>query len=160
MNGGKYLTFGLGNEGYGIPIRQVREIIGMMEITPIPKTPVFIKGIINLRGKIVPVVDLRLKFGLPEQPYSDRTCIIVVEIQSGGQQRLFGLVVDMVLEVVNVQAGDVEPPEQYDSVIDGKFMTGIGKLKNKVIVLLEMDQMLAQEELTSLKETKGVVENA
>ncbi len=146
---GKYLTFSLGNEGYGIPIRQVKEIIGMMEITSLPKTPLFIKGIINLRGKIVPVIDLRLKFAMPEQRYTDRTCIIVVELETAGQQRVMGLVVDAVLEVVNVAASDVEPPEQYDSIIDGKFMTGIAKLKNKVLVLLEMNQMLVPDELSA-----------
>src|SRR5574344_2822696 len=98
----KLLTFSLGTEGYGVSILKVKEIIGMLDITPVPKTPDFIKGVINLRGKIIPVMDLRLKFGMEEKEYNERTCIIVVEINVNEKQRLLGVVVDMVSEVVTV----------------------------------------------------------
>ncbi len=103
LHSGKFLTFVLGNETYGIPIKKVKEIIGMMEITHIPKTQGYIKGVINLRGKIIPLMDLRLKFGMEEIPYTDRTCIIVIEIDKGENRRLAGLVVDTVAEVLNIQ---------------------------------------------------------
>ncbi|MCK7467721.1 MAG: chemotaxis protein CheW [Desulfosudis oleivorans] len=107
---GKHLTFSLGNEDYGLPILQVREIIGMMEITHVPKTPEFIKGVINLRGKIIPIMDLRLKFGMKSIDYTERTCIIVVEIKINEIKRLMGVVVDMVSEVVNINQNEIEPP--------------------------------------------------
>ncbi len=156
---GKHLTFALGNEGYGIPIHQVKEIIGMMEITSIPKTPPFIKGIINLRGKIVPIIDLRVKFGLPEREYTERTCIIVIEINPASGKRTIGVVVDTVSEVINIQAGDIETDLRNESVIDGKFMTGIAKLKNKVVVLLEVDYLMVPDELTPLQDGEGESNN-
>ena len=112
--GGKYLTFSLSREEFGIPIQKVKEIIGMMEITAIPRTPPFIRGVINLRGKIIPLMDLRLKLGLPEKAYSERTCIIVVEVAAEEKGiRTMGIVVDMVSEVVNVSEGEIERPPQY-----------------------------------------------
>ncbi|WP_300522667.1 chemotaxis protein CheW [Aminiphilus sp.] len=156
--GGKYLTFALGKEEYGIPIQRVKEIIGMMEITGVPRTPDFIKGVINLRGKIIPLMDLRLKFGLPEKPYSERTCIIVVEVASEEERgvRTTGIAVDMVSEVVNIADGDVEQPPRYGNGVDIRFLRGMGKVKGKVVMLLDMDRVLSAEEFALLGDVKGV----
>ena len=156
--GGKYLTFALGKEEYGIPIQRVKEIIGMMEITEVPRTPDFIKGVINLRGKIIPLMDLRLKFGLPEKTYSERTCIIVVEVASeeGRGVRMMGIAVDMVSEVVNIADGDVEQPPKYGNGVDIRFLRGMGKVKGKVVMLLDMDSVLSAEEFALLGDMKGV----
>lgn len=156
--GGKYLTFTLGKEEYGIPIQRVKEIIGMMEITGVPRTPDFIKGVINLRGKIIPLMDLRLKFGLPGKPYSERTCIIVVEVASGEARsvRMMSIAVDMVSEVVNIAEGDVEQPPQYGNGVDIRFLRGMGKVKGKVVMLLDMDRVLSAEEFALLRDMKGV----
>lgn len=156
--GGKYLTFALGKEEYGIPIQRVKEIIGMMEITGVPRTPDFIKGVINLRGKIIPLMDLRLKFGLPEKTYSERTCIIVVEVASEEDRsvRMMGIAVDMVSEVVNIAEGDVEQPPRYGNGVDIRFLRGMGKVKGKVVMLLDMDRVLSAEEFALLGDMKGV----
>lgn len=149
---GKYLTFVLGHEEYGIPIQKVKEIIGMMEITNIPKSPGFIKGVINLRGKIIPIMDLRLKFGLEKKEYTERTCIIVVEVIIEKTKRQMGIVVDTVSEVVNVQKGEIEPPPEYGNHSSVEFLTGLGKVKGKVILLLEIEKILNTEEASILKE--------
>jgi len=156
--GGKYLTFALGKEEYGIPIQRVKEIIGMMEITGVPRTPDFIKGVINLRGKIIPLMDLRLKFGLAERPYSERTCIIVVEVASEEERdvRMMSIAVDMVSEVVNIADGDVEQPPRYGNGVDIRFLRGMGKVKGKVVMLLDMDRVLSAEEFALLGDVKGV----
>ncbi len=147
---GKHLTFSLGKESYGIPILQVREIIGMMEITPVPKTPDFIKGIINLRGKIIPVMDLRCKFGMPEKEYNERTCIIVVEIDINGLQKLLGVVVDMVSEVVSINASEIEPPPEYGQNAEHNFILGIGKIKDKVVIILDIEEIFVCDEVLSI----------
>src|ERR1035437_7761046 len=109
----KLITFSLGKEGYGVSILKVKEIIGMLDITPVPRTPEFIKGVINLRGKIIPIRDLRAKFDMTQQEYNERTCIIVVEIVLKGAQKLIGVVVDMVSEVVTISNEQIEPPPEY-----------------------------------------------
>lgn len=140
---GKYLTFVLNHEEYGLEILKVREIIGLMEITPVPQTPAFIKGIINLRGKVIPVVDLRLKFGMPEAEYTKETCIIVVNIDN----RLMGIIVDTVSEVLDINAKDIEPAPSLGSSIKTDFILGMGKIKGKVKILLGIEKVLALEEL-------------
>lgn len=152
--GGKFLTFLLGSEEYGIPIQKIKEIIGIMDITNIPRSPVFIKGVINLRGKIIPVLDLRLKFELGEKEYNQRTCIIVVELNFADSTRLMGIVVDTVSEVVNIQKSEVELPPQYGCLVDTTFLTGMGKVKGKVVLLLDIDQVLSSEEKVQLNEVK------
>jgi purine-binding chemotaxis protein CheW len=149
--GGKYVTFLLDKENYGIPIKKVREIIGMMEIIHIPKTQSYIKGIINLRGKIIPLMDLRLKFGMNEKAYNERTCIIVIEINLLETQRLVGIVVDTVSEVVKIQKGDIDPSPDYNVEGDGDVLTGIGKLKDKVIMILDIEKILNHDEITMLE---------
>lgn len=147
---GKHLTFSLGNEEYGMPILKVKEIIGLMEITHVPQTPEFIKGVINLRGKIIPIMDLRLKFKMPEKNYNERTCIIVVEVLILEAKRLMGIVVDTVSEVVNIQASEIEPPPQYGTKVEAGFLTGMGKFKGKVVMLLNIEQIINYEEIINL----------
>ena len=154
ITGGKFLTFLLGSEEYGIPINKIKEIVGIMDITSVPRTPVFIKGVINLRGKIIPVMDLRLKFELGEKDYNQRTCIIVVEIDFSGSKRLMGIVVDTVSEVVNIQKNDIELPPQYGGRMDTAFLTGMGKVKGKVILLLDIEQVLNSDEKAQLSEIR------
>lgn len=152
---GKYLTFSLGKEEYGIPIGKVKEIIGMMEITEVPRTPSFIRGVINLRGKIIPLMDLRLKFGLEERDYTERTCIIVVEMTADDRSvQMMGIVVDMVSEVVNITEGEIEAPPQYGGG-QVRFLAGMGKVKDKVVMLLDIHKVLDYQEMEMIKEIKG-----
>jgi len=153
-SGGKFLTFVLAKEEYGIPILKVREIIKLLEITSIPKTPSYIKGVINLRGKIIPIMDLRLKFSLEEMEYNERTCIIVVEITLNQNKRWMGLIVDTVSEVVNLTTEQIEPAPEYGSQNNQGFLTGLGKVKERVILLLDIEQILSSEESILLKEMK------
>jgi purine-binding chemotaxis protein CheW len=150
--GGKYLTFQLVNEEYGLPIKKVKEIIGIMEITLIPKTPDFIKGVINLRGKIIPVMDLRLKFGLEYREYNPRTCIIVIDIELDEVKRQIGIIVDTVSEVVSLHNEDIEPPPQYGAQADEVFLYGLGKDRGKVILLLDIDRVFKSSELVLINE--------
>ncbi len=149
-NSGKYLTFSLDKEVYGIPIIKVKEIIGMLEITHIPKTQGYIKGVVNLRGKIIPIMDLRLKFGMEEKEYTDRTCIIVIEVNLTANQRLVGVVVDAVTEVLNIQKSEIEAPG-YDAQIEGDLLMGLGKLKDKVVLIIDIEKILNREEITNIK---------
>ncbi|MDR1606944.1 MAG: chemotaxis protein CheW [Deltaproteobacteria bacterium] len=149
-NDGKYLTFQLVDEGYGIGILKVREIIGMLPVTPVPQTPIFLKGVINLRGQVIPVVDLRLKFGLPEEEYTERTSIIVVEVKGLSTHNPIGIVVDTVSEVINIQAHDIEPPPAFGSTIDMNFILGMAKTGDGVKILLNIDLVLSAEELGAM----------
>lgn len=146
----KLLTFSLGSEGYGVSILKVKEIIGMMEITPVPKTPDFIKGVINLRGKIIPVMDLRIKFGMDEKEYNERTCIIVAEVDIKGVQKLLGVVVDMVSEVVTVSDDQIEPPPEYGTAIEHNSILGIGKIKDRVVIILDIDEVFVCDEVVKM----------
>lgn len=146
---GKYLTFVLGDEEYGVEILKVREIIGLMEITSVPQTPDFIKGVINLRGKVIPVIDLRLKFGMEQAEYTDETCIIVVDMD----QTMIGILVDTVSEVLDIPADQIEPPPSFGSKLDTDFILGMGKIKGKVKILLQIDRVLSTEELTRAIDT-------
>lgn len=143
----KYLTFYLNEEEYGIPILRVKEIIGMMEITSVPRTPKFIKGVINLRGKIISTMDLRIKFGLEEKPYAPNTCIIVVEVNTQESKKQMGIIVDAVSEVIKIDRKDIELPNDYGQEAKQSYITGIGKLKDKVIMLISIDEILNKESL-------------
>jgi purine-binding chemotaxis protein CheW len=149
-NDGKYLTFQLAGEGYGIGILKVREIIGMLPVTPVPQTPLFLKGVINLRGQVIPVVDLRLKFGLPEEEYTERTSIIVVEVKGLTANIPIGIVVDTVSEVINIQAHEIEPAPAFGSTIDMNFILGMAKTGDGVKILLNIDLVLSAEELGAM----------
>lgn len=152
--GGKYLTFVLAKEEYGIPILKVREIIKLLEITSIPKTPGYIKGVVNLRGKIIPIMDLRLKFGLEENEYNERTCIVVVEITINETRKLMGLIVDTVSEVVNLTTDQIEPPPEYGYQNNHGYLIGVGKVKERVILLLDIEQILSREETVLINDLK------
>lgn len=143
----KYLMFFLNDEHYGIPILQVNEIIGLMEITPIPRTPEFLKGIINLRGKIIPVLDLRLKFSMDKKAYDEQTCIILVEVNINNLKNVIGIVVDKVAEVVKIYRSDIELPPKYGQDNEHGFLTGIGKVKDLVVMLLDIEEIINCNEL-------------
>jgi len=139
---GKYLTFALADEEYGISILKVKEIIGMMPITTVPQTPAFVKGVINLRGKVIPVVDLRLKFGMSATEYTERTCIIVVEILGETGTLQIGNVVDAVSEVLNIRGEDVEETPSFGSTLNTSYILGMAKIDGGVKILLDIDQVL------------------
>ncbi len=149
---GKYLTFRLGDEEFGIAILKVREIIGMMSFTPIPRTPDFVKGVINLRGKVIPVIDLRLKFGMESIPYDDRTCIVVVEVGFGEGATSIGIVVDGVDEVANVKSEEVEATPSFGVSLDTAYILGMAKSGEKVRILLEIDRVLGEDEMAMLSQ--------
>lgn len=149
---GKYLTFALGREEYGIGILKIREIIGMMPITVVPQTPSFIKGVINLRGKVIPVTDLRMKFGLETTDYNERTCIIVVEIDCGSRKLVMGLVVDGVSEVANIKGGEIEGTPDFGSGSHNSYVKGMAKIAGGVKILLDIDRILTGEQLSCLED--------
>jgi len=143
----KYLTFAIENEEYGIEIRDVTEIIGIQTITGLPDTPQYIKGVINLRGKVVPVIDVRLRFNFEERGYDDRTCIIVVNINNSS----IGLIVDTVSEVIDIPSEDVDPPQLINKDSENRYIAGFGKFENKVKILLNTKKLLFDEDLPSLQ---------
>ncbi len=144
---GKYLTFALAHEEYGLEILKVREIIGYMEITAVPQTPCFVRGVINLRGQVIPVVDLRAKFGMETAEVTDQTCIIVVEITQGNHAFYTGIVVDHVQEVLDIGGQDIEEAPQFGSSVNTNFILGMGKIGNTVKILLDIDKVLGDENL-------------
>lgn len=145
---GKYLTFSLAGEEYGIGILKVREIIGMMSITPVPQTPQFVKGVINLRGKVIPVIDLRLRFGLEATVYTERTCIIVVEIHGEAGSVPMGIVVDAVSEVLNIRGTDIENTPTFGVQLNTDFILGMAKTEGGVKILLDIDKVLGAFQFT------------
>ena len=148
---GKYLTFSLAEEHYGIGIRKIREIIGMMPVTSIPQTPGYVKGVINLRGKVIPVVDLRLKFGMGQAECSERTCIIVVEVPGRAVSQLMGIVVDSVSDVVNIKWEDIEETPSFGTKLDTDYILGMAKIGKGVKMLLDIDRALSTEEISLIE---------
>ncbi len=149
---GKYLTFHLGSEEFAIQVLKVREIMGVQEITAVPQTPLFVKGVINLRGKVIPVVDLRLKFGLPEAEYTPRTCIIVVQVAAEGGPMLTGIIVDGVNEVLNLTSADIENTPDFGSGVTVPYLLGMAKTKDGVKILLDIDEILTSQEVQRLED--------
>jgi purine-binding chemotaxis protein CheW len=149
---GKYLTFSLDREEYGICILKVKEIIGMMRITPVPQTPEFVKGVINLRGKVIPVIDLRLRFGMHAIDYNERTCIIVVEINSNMGRIHTGIVVDSVSEVLNIKSSDIEDTPTFGTKLNTDYILGMAKMGGGVKILLDIDCVLTSDDLELLEE--------
>jgi purine-binding chemotaxis protein CheW len=149
---GKYLTFLLGREEFAIQVLKVREIMGIQDITAVPQTPQYVKGVINLRGKVIPVVDLRLKFCLPEIDYTQRTCIIVVQVQSAGVTLHTGIIVDAVSEVLNLAATDIEDTPDFGDGCGSaaSYLLGMAKVKGKVKILLDIDRVLSAQEVHGL----------
>jgi purine-binding chemotaxis protein CheW len=145
---GQYLTFNLNEELYGVPIEAIREINRVGEITPVPRTPSYIKGVMNLRGRIVPVVNLRTKFSLPEQAFTRDTCIVVIE----SDFNQIGMIVDAVKEVIDLKTSDIEPPPQLGQATKDRFITGLGKVENRVVILVDIVSALSYEDHQELKE--------
>ena len=143
---GKYLTFALDHEEYGLPVLKVREIIKMMDITAVPQVPNHVKGVVNLRGKVIPVVDLRVKFGLGSQDYTDRTCIIVVEVVMLASRVMMGIIVDHVSEVLNITPEEIEQTPEFGERVQTDYLKAIAKVKGKVKILLDLDRVLGAED--------------
>jgi purine-binding chemotaxis protein CheW len=148
---GKYLTFTLDREEYGIGILKIKEIIGMMPVTAVPQTPEYVKGVINLRGKVIPVVDLRLRFGMDSIEYNERTCIIVVEIKGQSGNVLIGTVVDSVSEVLNIKGTDIEDTPTFGSKLNTDYILGMAKMEGGVKILLDIDRVLGNQEIAAME---------
>lgn len=144
---GKYLTFELGDEGFGVEIVKVQEIIGMMPVTRVPRVPAFVRGVINLRGKVIPVIDLRLKFGLEAKEDTDRTCIIVSQITRNGHDVIMGIIVDEVSEVLDIGAEQIDESPDFGSAVHTEFILGMGKVEDHVVMLLDVDRVLSGGEI-------------
>ena len=145
---GKYLTFSLAEEEYGIGILKIKEIIGMMPITSVPQTPEFVKGVFNLRGKVIPVVDLRLRFSMESIDYTERTCIIVVEIEAQSGTIMIGIVVDAVSEVLNIKAEDIVDTPTFGANLNTDYILGMAKMEGGVKILLDINRILGSEEIS------------
>ena len=148
---GKYLTFALGPEEYGLEILKVREIIGYMDITAIPQTPEHVKGVINLRGQVIPVVDIRTLFGMETKEVTEQTCIIVVEISMAGLKLSTGVIVDQVSEVLDIAGENIEEAPQLGSSVDTDFILGMGKVNGSVKILLNIDKVLSGSGLDAIE---------
>ena len=148
---GKYLTFRLAQEEYGLEILKVREIIGLMGITKVPRTPHFIRGVINLRGKVIPVLDLRSKFEMEVIADTEETCIIVVEINQGDRKFQTGIVVDRVKEVLDIDGENIEDYPQFGSNGETNFILGMGKVNGAVKILLDIDKVLGNESFGAIE---------
>lgn len=173
VKGGKFLTFFLAEEEYGIEILKVQEILGMMPITPVPRVPVFIKGVINLRGHIIPVVDIRLKLNMPETARTELSCVIVVKAQGGGTDVSrpghpsgrdaghsgagieMGIIVDRVSEVADIAGADIELPPNFGGDINTDYILGVGKSDNRVRLILDIDKVLTAQDVIDIKNVKG-----
>ncbi len=146
---GKYLTVVLENEAYGIAVLKVREIIRMQKITPVPQVPAFVKGVINLRGRVIPVVDLRVKFGVKAE-FAERTCIVVVQVKLPSQVVQMGLIVDSVEEVVTLAANEIEPTPDFGTKIGTEYLLGMAKVKGAVKTLLDIDRVVAPDTVQTI----------
>lgn len=151
----QYLTFTLGEVMFALDIASVREVLEYTAITKAPRTPDYIRGVINLRGRAVPVVDVRLKFGMPETERTVNTCIIIVEVNMGGEQTVLGALSDSVKEVLDIEPKDIEPAPRMGTSIKADFIKGIGKQGDTFIILLDIDKVFSEEELASLGEAAG-----
>jgi purine-binding chemotaxis protein CheW len=146
-NEGKYLTFALANEEFGLEILKVREIIGYMDVTAVPQTPHYVKGVINLRGQVIPVVDLRAKFGMEVVELTEQTCIIVVEITQDRRKFSTGIIVDRVQEVLDISGENIEASPQFGASVNTEFILGMAKIQESVKILLDIDRVLAGDGL-------------
>ncbi len=143
------VTFGIGEETFGIEILKVQEIIRMVEMTHVPNTPAFVEGVINLRGRIIPVIDLRLRLGFQAREHDTKTRIIVIEIN----QVTAGFVVDAVFEVLRIPADSIEPPPPVIAGLDAEYISGAGSVKNRLLMLLDLERLLSRKEKTALGDT-------
>jgi purine-binding chemotaxis protein CheW len=149
---GKYLTFALAQEEFGLEILKVREIIGYIDVTAVPQTPHYVKGVVNLRGQVIPVLDLRARFGMETTDVTEQTCIIVVEINQDNRKFSTGIVVDRVQEVLDIAGRNIEEPPQFGTAVDTSFILGMGKVGDSVKILLDIDRVLGSAILTTLCE--------
>lgn len=148
---GKYLSFVLGSEEYGLEILKVQEINGMMDITRVPRTPHYVRGVINLRGRVIPIISLRDKFKMAQVEDTEKTCIIVVQVKYQDDSLTMGIIVDEVSEVLSIAAGSIEPPPSFGGGMEETdFITGMGKLTDKVVILLDIDRVLDAEEMKAI----------
>ena len=150
---GKYLTFKLDVEEFGLEILKVQEIIKMMDITRVPRTPPFVRGVINLRGKVIPVVDLRLKFDMDTRANTDKTCVIVVTVRRSGGAVVMGIIVDEVSEVLDVAGSSIEPAPEFGGAVDTSFILGMGKIGERVVTLMDVDRVLSGEDIAAVAAT-------
>lgn len=148
---GKYLTFTLAEEDYGIEIRKIKEIIGVIPVTTVPQTPQFVKGVINLRGKVIPIMDLRARFGMPAVECTERTCIIVVEMANQAGTVIIGVVVDTVSEVLNIRADAIEPPPTFGHRLSTDYILGMAKMEGGVKILIDIDQVMGADVIQTLE---------
>ena len=151
-NGGKYLTFVLDNEEYGIGVLKIKEIIGLMPVTPVPQTPDYLLGVINLRGKVIPVMDLRLRFGMEQVESTDRTCVIVVEIEGPSGPVMVGIVVDNVSDVLNIEEEQIVKEVGFGASLDTEYISGMAKIGNGVKILIDIDKILNSGELSIIED--------
>lgn len=151
---GKYLTFKLDTEEFGLEILKVQEIIKMMDITRVPRTPDFVRGVINLRGKVIPVVDLRRKFDMESREETEKTCIIVVTVQRESGAVVMGIIVDEVSEVLDVAGESIEPPPEFGGVVDTTFILGMGKVGDRVVTLMDVDKVLSTKDVEAVAAVK------
>ncbi len=149
---GKYLTFALAQEEFGLEILKVREIIGYIDVTAVPQTPSYVKGVINLRGQVIPVIDLRARFGMETAEITGQTCIIVVEIAQSGRTFSTGITVDRVQEVLDIPGANIEDAPQFGSSVDTHFILGMAKIGDSVKILLDIDKILAAANLAGFGE--------
>ena len=147
---GKYLTFRLGAEEFGLEILKVQEIIKMMDITKVPRTPPYVRGVVNLRGKVIPVLDLRLKFDMEAKETTVKTCVIVVQVRRGTDTVTIGIIVDEVSEVLDIAGAEIEEAPSFGSQVDTRFILGIAKTKVGVSILLDVDKVLSAEEVVAV----------
>jgi purine-binding chemotaxis protein CheW len=152
---GKYLTFKLAEEEYGLEILKVQEIIQMQAVTHVPRTPDYVRGVINLRGKVIPVVDLRKKFGIDAVKDTEKTCIIVVQITHKEGKVVMGIIIDEVKEVLDIRAENIEETPSFGSSIDTQFIMGMGKIGQSVKILLDIDKVMSSQDLITIKKAAG-----
>ncbi len=150
---GKYLTFRLAEEEYGLEILKVQEIIQMQAVTKVPRTPEYVRGVINLRGKVIPVIDLRKKFGLPSVADTEKTCIIVVQLTQGSGKLVMGIIIDEVKEVLDIKADNIEETPSFGASINTEFILGMGKIGHSVKILLDIDKVMSAKEMSEIRKT-------
>ncbi|MCP4376368.1 MAG: purine-binding chemotaxis protein CheW [bacterium] len=149
LNSGEYLAFALGQEEYGLEILKVREIISMSDITFVPNTPIYVKGVINLRGKVIPAIDLRLKFAMEEAPRTDETCIVVVNVN----KTEMGIIVDRVSEVLDISSENIEASPEFGASVDTDFILGMGKTEDRVTTLLDISSVLGCDNIQAITDS-------
>jgi purine-binding chemotaxis protein CheW len=155
----QYLTFLLGGEMFAIGILNIKEIIEYGSLTTVPMMPEFIRGVINLRGAVVPVIDLSARFGHNQSSITRRSCIVIIEVQTGGEKHDVGVVVDSVSEVLEIPAAEIEPPPTFGAKIRADFIEGMGKVSGKFVIILNVDRVLSVEEMAMIN-TAGAQDNA